>query len=1550
MSGIHLRAARAHNLRSIDLDLPHGCWISVVGPSGSGKTSLVFDTLVREGQRRHLGGLSPRARQVLGKLGHADADAITGLPVPLAVGQRAITANPRSTVGTLTGGLDLLRLLYARTAVDPEGVALTRSHFSFNHPVGACPACQGLGVEDRVDPYLLVADETRSIRDGALRPTLKNGYTVYSQVTLQVMDQLCRAHGFDVDTPWHALTHDQRHMVLYGSRRLKVPFGKHSIESRMRWEGITARPRQEGYYRGLVPVIEETLQRNRNDNVLRYVRSVPCSTCGGSRLSRPGRQARLGEATLPALLALPVAALGPALEALPPSPAWEAIAPELRRRLALLQRLGLGHLSLARPSTSLSGGEAQRVRLAATLSTGLGGMLVALDEPTLGLHPERLPGMVEVLDALRRQGNTLLVVEHDPEMVKQADQLVVLGPGGGAEGGRLLSAGPPGSVPLGPPPSPRPQRREAAGVLRLTGARLHNLDGVDLDVQLGCFNVVSGPSGAGKSSLVFGTLLPALKDRRGGPFDALRGVPAGLRVQAVDATPIGRTPRSTPATWTGLFDRVRACYAATDAARARGLKAGAFSYNNKAGRCEQCEGLGWQRIGLHLLADVERRCPACGGARYAPAVLQVRIAGRSIAEVLDLRVAEAVPVFAGAGFADEPLLAGTCRALLDLGLGYLRLGQPSTTLSRGEAQRVKLATLLAAADRSTTRSDPALLLLDEPDRGLHPDDLVRLLSALDRLVDAGHTVLAISHHRHVWAAADHRVALRDGRRVEPAPITAAAVHHRDRTPAAPPAEIELRGVRTHNLAGIDVRLPHRALTVIVGPSGSGKSALAFDTLAAEAGARFAESLPFEVRRHIRRQPRPVLDGAAGLTPTLALRQARRDRVGPRSTVATQSELGPTLRLLWSRAGRRDDQPCGRPASGFSPDQVEGACPACSGLGTVQRCDPARLVTDPERSLLDGALAGTRPGRFFSERDGQYMATLAAVLVAEGLDPALLDQPWCSLPESVQRLALDGAGDREVSVSWRFSRGKRTGEHHFGGTWPGLCALVEKEARVRGRRKDEAAWAAPLSERPCPDCAGERLAPAARAVEVGGLRLPELLAMPLTAARAALAGMAGDHPVVAALRPDLLAGLDALCDLGLGHLSLCRRTDTLSDGELQRLRLAAVLQANLAHTTLVLDEPAAGLDAATARALARRLRQLRDAGATVIVVDHRRELIAAADHIVELGPGAGDDGGRIVAEGPAGEVLAGDGPTATALRAPRRARSPRPAEGTLRISAADLHNLAGFDLALPGSGVVAVTGPSGSGKSSLLFGVIDATVQAGAPVGCRAIEGLERFAAVSSPRSLASTPLDALQLMKPLQDRYAAASELPRRAFSFRSPAGRCPTCKGSGREQIAMDFLADLALPCPTCEGRRYRPEVLAVQVDGMDVAALLDTPVASLRQRLPPGALAAGIDALCRVGLGHLSLGRRSRSLSGGEARRLLLAQALLRGPHPTLHLLDEPDRGLHEGELDGLVDVFDALADQGDLVIITSHRERLVAAADFVVAAGPGGGPEGGRVLRAG
>jgi excinuclease ABC subunit A len=1408
-----LRDAHANNLAGIDLDLPLHTWTAVTGVSGSGKSTLVFDTLVREGRQRFLGSSSARARRALGKLGPAEVAHIEGLPVPLGIGAGRLVRSERSTVGTLSGLLDPLRLVWARQGSDGPH---RRGDFSFNS-AGACPTCDGRGDVADIDRALLVVHPERSIRAGALGPTLPNGYTVYSQVTVDVLDQVCRAHGFDIDTPWQDLDPAQHEVIFCGSDRLEVPFGKHSLESRLKWEGITARPREVGHYRGLLPVMRETLQRSPNPNILRYATRRTCPDCQGTRLGPVGRTTTVGRWTLVEVAATPLDRLEAVLDGLE-GPVVEAVRPAMVDRIRLACTLGLGHLALERPSTTLSDGELQRTRLLAQLGLAMGGLLIAFDEPTLGLHPTAHPGLQQAIERLVALGNTVLTVDHDPAFVTAAPRRLTLGPGAGPEGGRIVHHGPTGEDPLGGTPRAGRQR-EVDREIVLADVR-HR--GLDTDLRLGrdVLNVLMGPSGAGKSTLLFDSLVPALEGDEGA-YGAVTGAD-GLAVETVDATPIGRTPRSTVATYTGLLDVLRKVFAATPDAKARNLRATHFSHNTRAGRCPDCEGRGVQRIGLHLMTDVERPCPTCDGQRYREEVLGVLWEGRTIASLLALSVDEARTVLG-----DVPRAAELVEALASLGLGHLALGRSSTTLSRGEAQRVKLAVALAA------RGERRLLLLDEPDRGLHPVDLARLLAGLQGLVDAGHTVVCISHRPALWHAADRLLEVSDGRcRVADPPVVEA--RRPSMVVGQAPAHIALTGVRTNTLRDVDVAFPHGKLTVVCGPSGSGKSSLVFDTLVAEADRRFGETLPFEVRRHLRRLPAPELDDASGLTPTVALRQDA-GPPGSRSTLATTSGLGPWLRLLYAREGRLDGRPCGLTASHFARSEAVGRCAVCEGERTVRVVSVDRLVTHPDRSLRAGTLAGTRPGRFFGEPDGRHLAVLGA-----SVD---LDTPWTDLSDADRARALHG--DPTVrTVTWSFVRGRRRGEHVLEEAWPGFVPLVEAEARKRAGRKDAADWWTPFDTVACEACAGTGLASPARDVRWNGRTLAELGALPLGQLAEVLDGPTDLAPLVdrcRALVADLrVLGVTAPVDTPLG---------ALDPGMRQRIRLAGLSTSGLTGLTVVLDEPDAGLPAGEHAALVAHLRGLVDAGHTVIAVSHASALLRAADHLIELGPGAGAAGGRVVGTGPA--VRDGEGPTARALR----------------------------------NGLPALPARLEQVDRPMLLALA-------------AEQDL-------TTRSQASTLAYALDWMKPLQKRFAAAGPLKPAAFSHHSASGRCPVCKGSGAERIALDALADLSLPCPACDGARYRPEVLAVQVDGRSVADVLAAPVSALANVVP--ALADRVATAGSLGLGHLPVGAPLRTLSGGERQRVDLLAAVT--SPPSVLLLDDPLRGLHPVDVPPVLEVLDAL-----------------------------------------
>ncbi len=1636
MSGrIVLRGAREHNLRGVDLELPRGLLVAVSGVSGSGKSSLAFDTLHREGQRRYLETYSGHARQFFGQLERPDCEELTGLPVALAVDARGLAPNPRATVGTTSGAWDLLRLLFA-CAGEPRHEA---RDFSFNVAAGACPACQGLGVEDRLDPALLVADPARSLRDGALAVSTPNGYLMYSQVTLEVLDEVCRAHDFSVDQPWQELSAEQQAVVLYGSDRIEVPFGKHPLANRLKWSGITARPRPTGTYRGIVPTMEQILARDRNPRILRFVRSGPCRACGGSRLGEAARGVRLAGRSIAELAALPVDELAAWARGLAPQrlPAGAVTPLEgLNERLERLVELGLGHLPLGRGAQAVSGGEAQRLKLVAQLGGGLQGLLYVLDEPSRGMHPRDQAALLATLRRLRDAGNTVLLVEHAPLLLRGAEWVVDLGPGPGPQGGELLYDGPmagfvaaqdPGEGGLAPGlASPTRQalrgelrlsvparRRAGTGTLWLRGAAARNLRAVDVPFALGALNAVTGVAGAGKSSLVMHTLGPALERLLGGaavaePHRGLEGAAAVDRVIALDSAPIGRNPRSNPATYTGLFDGIRACFAALPEAQARGFGRGRFSFNVAGGRCETCQGAGLLSVGMHFLPNEEVPCPDCAGRRFDPETLALRYRDHDIAQVLALPVSRALELFAGVEAVARPL-----QTLADLGLGYLPLGQPATRVSGGEAQRIRLAQQLARPQRGHT-----LYVLDEPSAGLALADLPPLAHALHRLVDQGNTVVIIEHRMELVWQADRVLDLGPGggrqggqlvawgspeevaasgsgataralQEVAAAPAPPAAAVGPEALALGPTAEPPLRlwGARTHNLQDVDLELPFEGLTVVTGPSGSGKSSLVFHTLHAEAQRRFTESLSSHARRALERLPRPPLDAVAGLRPTLALQQRGPRHAAPRSTVGTAAGVQDLLRLLFSRFATAECPHCGdalvgarcarpgcsgeagpRPSlRSLSFNRPEGACPACGGLGSALRCDPALLVRQPERSLFDGALDGHPLGDYLGERHGRTLATLAAAAAAEGLD---CRAPFVALSPAARALALSGAPGATYRVHWEFERSGRRGSEEFDAPWPGLVALVaehweRKHAQKGGERIREL-----LRAEPCPACGGSRLRPEALRLRYGGWTLADAGAASLAAAldwtRRALDGGAG--PAAGTLAR-LVQRLEGLVALGLGYLSLDRGVDTLSSGELQRVRLAAQLEGGTCSLCYVLDEPSLGLHARDRRALLAALQRLAAAGNAVVVVEHDEQICRGADRLLELGPGAGAQGGKVLAlaspqdlarrrDTATGRWLAGETLPPPAAR--------RPLGPPLRLHGATAHNLKSLDLELPTGCLLALAGVSGSGKTSLAFDVLEASAQAGQARGCRGIEGLDRFEAVlgvaqgplaGGPHSV---PATVTGLLDPLRKLFAAqpaakAAGLGPAAFSFAGKAGACPACKGLGEQRVGLDFLGEQAVPCELCQGRRYRPEVLAVRALGLAMDEVLALEAAeAARVFARERSLAPKLALFSELGLGHLRLGQPLPGLSGGESQRLRLLAELLRaggrGRRPRLYLLDEPSSGLHAADLERLAALLHRLVDAGDTVLLVEHRLELLAQADWVLELGPEGGAAGGERVFAG
>jgi excinuclease ABC subunit A len=924
---IVVRGAQQHNLKRIDITIPRNKLVVLTGVSGSGKSSLAFDTLYAEGQRRYVESLSAYVRRYLDQMDKPKVDYVGGLSPAIAIEQKSISKNPRSTVGTVTEVLDYLRVLYSRAgvqhcptcrrAIEPVGAqqiagrlfnlspgmrfnllapliqkgdrikaralgqrlmdarqegfsraridgveidlqdsvgwprlgktdahelelvvdrlqapsepdpdqaarlvdsietalrvgkgllkveletgetalltenracphcaidlpALSATLFSFNAPSGMCPDCNGLGVRLEVDPDLIIENPQLSLLDGASRwygNLRKKKGAHYWMGSLQT---IAAHYGVDLETPWQDLPEKFRQIILYGSGDEVLRFEYKNRDGTFHGEEVKAT-------RGIVFHINRLFRQTKSDYSRRWYNSFmsrqPCSMCGGTRLCAEARHVTVGGKTLPEVTSKTIrqahqwveelADLRTGLQGEQREIVGEVLK-ELRSRLQFMLNVGLHYLSLDRPAPTLSGGEGQRIRLASSLGCGLVGVLYILDEPSIGLHARDQHNLLDTLLQLRNLGNTVMVVEHDAETIRLADWLIDLGPGAGVLGGEVVAAGPPPEVARNPhsltgrylsgelkvSASARVRsngngRRDPLGWLSIYGARLFNLKRVDARIPLGTLTCVTGVSGSGKSSLVAETLFPALAaalnsaQATPGPYDRLEGLAQLDKVINITQDPIGRTPRSNPATYAGFFDDIRQVYAGATEARLRGYRPARFSFNVKGGRCEACQGYGKKRIEMHFLPDVWVTCQECKGARYNRHTLEILFKGKNIAESLDMDVQQALDFFA-----NHTQIRRVLQTLHDVGLDYIKLGQSATTLSGGEAQRVKLAKELSRLATGRT-----VYILDEPTTGLHFADIQRLLDVLHRLVDAGNTVIVIEHNLDVIKTADWIVDL-----------------------------------------------------------------------------------------------------------------------------------------------------------------------------------------------------------------------------------------------------------------------------------------------------------------------------------------------------------------------------------------------------------------------------------------------------------------------------------------------------------------------------------------------------------------------------------------------------------------------------------------------------------------------------------------------------------------------------------------------------------------------------------------------------------------------
>ncbi|MFN0037922.1 MAG: excinuclease ABC subunit UvrA [Burkholderiales bacterium] len=1615
----------------------------------------------------------------------------------------------------------------------------SQSTFSFNSPVGACDTCRGFGRVIGVDYGLVIPDESKTLGSGAVKPWQTQSFK-------ECQDDLvkyAKKRGIPLDKPWRLLSPAQKGWVIDGEPEW--------VNWKESWPGVWYGVKH--YFDWL-----ESKAYKMHIRVLlsRYRAYTPCAACEGSRLKADALLWRVGnqsdaQAVLDSrkryrpqgvtwdagqlheipglsihdLMQLPVDRCARFFKTLhlPTAlldEATELLLTEVRARLSYLQEVGLGYLTLDRQSRTLSGGEVQRINLTTALGTSLTNTLFVLDEPSIGLHPRDMGRVIGVMRKLRDAGNSLVVVEHDPQIMFAADRILDMGPGPGEKGGEIVFFDRP-AVLVDHPRSLtgdylRGRRRADAGLqslpvqpggprIEVFGVTEHNLKNIDVTIPLQRLVCVTGVSGSGKSTLMQDVLYAALRKHKGKPTEAagahaaLTGADLIGEVVMVDQTPIGRTTRSNPASYVGAFEAIRDLFARSPMAKERDYKPGMFSFNSGDGRCPTCGGNGFEHVEMQFLSDVYLRCPDCDGRRYRPELLEVTIApegrpAKSIADVLDLTVSEAI-----AYFADAPEVLRRLRPLADVGLEYLRLGQPVPTLSGGEAQRLKLAGHLAEAvsvssshltpyaspgkRSSPVTRPPSLFLFDEPTTGLHFEDIAKLLRAFRRLVTAGHSLLVIEHNLDVIAASDwiidlgpeggeaggevvftgtpgqiknetksHTgVALMEYERaIEKGAFTRpSSLVPRPSLPAPRPS-IDIHNAREHNLRNIHLSLPRGKFTVITGVSGSGKSTLAFDIIFGEGQRRYLESLNAYARQFVQVASRPDVDAIYGIPPTVAIEQ-RTSRGGRKSTVGTLTEIHHFLRLLFVKLGTQYCPDCEVPIEPQSPDAIAARILRDYKGQHIGLLAP--LVVSRKGVYTDLAKWADNKGFPSLRVDGEFLPTQKFPRIdrfrEHSIELPVADLHVRPTEEKNLRAALqntlelgkgiahviaplDGlmAGKGKASETvFSTKRACPSCARSFPELDPRLFSYNSKhgwcaacygtglkidevgwdEERARTGTEDNVldSWIEWLQvDEVCPDCEGRRLNREALAVRWRDRSIADYGMLPVEKLDALVSSLKLEGRELAIAR-DLLAELKSrlgfLSEVGLGYLTLDRSAPTLSGGEAQRIRLAAQLGSNLRGVCYILDEPTIGLHPRDNQILLRTLEKLEEKGNTLLVVEHDEDTIRRAHHVVDLGPGAGRLGGEVVAQGSVEELMRAPRSLtgkflAHPLRHPLQPWRPTDARTpAIQMKGAGLHNLKGVDVRFPLARLSVVTGVSGSGKSTLARDILHDNLVALvgernkrnknviAPAGCKSLQGWEAIDRVlevdqtpigKTPRSCPATYVGFWDAIRRL---FAGTQESRMRGFdagrfSFNTKGGRCDACEGQGMQKIEMSFLPDVKVDCDVCGGARFNPETLAVHYKGKSIGEVLKMSVDEAVDFFSAHpAIHHALRLLQDVGLGYLTLGQQSPTLSGGEAQRIKLVTELSKvrislpppdakekgnahgrasrgeGRH-TLYVLDEPTVGLHMADVEKLIRVLHRLVDAGNTVVVIEHNLDVMADADWIIDLGPEGGEGGGRIVAQG
>ena len=1472
---LKVKGAREHNLKNIDVNIPLNKLVTVVGISGSGKSSLIHNIIANESIKHFNYHITSSRNKYNQRIESGEFDEIQMLPPGISIGQNSRSSSIYSTLGTLSDLSNYLRITFARFADD--GIQRSKSLFSHFSPVGQCPNCKGLAKEEFISKEILLNDKRLSIAEGLIKTTLPNGYIMYSQLRMEELEKVCQAHGFSTTSPWEQLTQQQQEIIWNGSKEVTVTFGKHTLESRLKWKNLKAKPPEEGYYKGMIPVMEDILRRDRNPNILKYVDSRTCSTCDGTGLSEKSRTVTYRQKTFHYYLNLSLNELYKTF-----SKEQESI--EFVNTIKQLIKLGFGDFTLNTPSKELESGEIQRIRLAKALNSQLSNVLYIFDEPFIGIHPSLRDYLLLQFRNLVNNGSSVFIIDHDLRILKHCDHIVELGPKAGKDGGNVVFNGTFEEFKRRQDTLSQLEHNQLVNKHSYQG-ELGDINLAGLKLRKGTFNVITG-----HNSLFKKNIINELKDLK-------------EEVLFVDDSPIGKTSRSTPATYTGIADDIRNLYAGLEESKSLGLSKKHFSFNTKEGACSTCSGVGKEVIGFSYMGQIEKTCPSCEGKRYSKESLQIKHNKQNIHSTQQSTIKQII-----ISNHLNKKINNKLNILAALGLDYLSLNQGSNSLSGGEAQRIKLAKHLIKKKLKNK-----WLLLENPSNGLHAHNLKEVIIALEEFLPSIKGIICIDHHPILLDKAEVIQNIQDNTITDKFTYSDSELTFK---PLENKKLIELKGVRTKNIQSKDYQFEKGQIHGFTGPSGSGKSALLKDTLYQIARNECIQHLSAYDKSFLDINSNYQLDSYSGIGPTLFIDNQSIDN-SSNSTISTYLDINKKLRFLFARFSESNDKKLS--ASHFSKAHPKGQCKKCKGKTFNKITDSTKAFKESE-NLNNVHLKHNSFLSYYTNPKGQFTAVFKHICKTKGWNT---DSPFKEFSKDQMSCYLNGSGDHIWELDWEFETKGKKGIQNLKMPWKGIRNYIEDDYEYSIGNKTIHKIEEYLIEMICSECDGSGLNSQARNVEIQGFNIHELEKLKIDQLSNWFDTKNTElQKLINPVKNFIAPTLKGLINLDLGYLSLNRLTHSLSGGELQRLKIADKISSPLTGMTYVIEEISSSLAKDKRKQIGNLLKNLKDKGNTIFIIDKDEHLLKVCDTV-----------NKLESIDPSTSFEKDKNSTNNFIAEPEQGSSDT---NEISFQSFNKHNIKLSKLSIPLGGLTAITGPSGIGKTTLLEGIYNLLNEGVSDFKDFKIKNEYSHYQYFKTSKPSQTKLSSyFEIEKEIVKTFAKYLNIKTKEVQ-KNKQNTCLACKGQGSIEYALDIEANLHEACITCDGTGYKTEVLEYKVDNLNISQWLKLSFSDLFTKLEgigsktPQKYVELKKWLTHFNLLHLHLDYNFKEIASGERFKFSWIKTLPELQDNTLIFIDEPSKNLYYSDMDELLQSINLI--NADILII-EHCEYLTDRSTFKV-----------------